>query len=656
MKKKRQTENYSINQWIVLLIIILSSFVLYGNTLKNKYCLDDSVVITRNEFTKLGLSGLSDIFSTESFTGFFGKQKELVSGSRYRPLSIATFAIEQEFFHGNPGISHFINILLFALTGFLMYLLLKKLLLPNNLMQALVPIIAVLLFIFHPIHTEVIANIKGRDEILALLLSLAACYLMLRYQETQKLWILVSGALLWFLALLSKENAIVFWVILPLMLFLKGARNMKQFSKPFVAFSIAAVAFLIIRYSVIGGAIGVSDELMNNSFLQATGEQKFATIFYTLWRYVELLFFPSPLTYDYYPYQVSLVDWSNIKALLGVFSYSALIICLVLSIRKNILITLALALYLLPLLLVSNLFFPIGTFMSERFVYFSSVGFCILLAWGFMIVIKHRQSLKYPVFVLIGAILVLSSFKIITRNSAWYNDYTLFTTDVKTSSNSAKSNCSAGGVLLESSDTIANEQRKLAIINKSISYLKRSVAIHPKYMDAWLLLGNAYFKKKIGIDSVLLCYSNILNLNPAHELAFQNLQALANRENDVDTKIYLLNKMLIYQPNNYQVNYQLGRIYGKDKGDIDKSIVYLQKAASINSKEKDVYLDLGVAYGFKGDYAKSAEMLQKALEVEPNNTNILINLGVTYKNMGLLAKAEECFKKAETFKVQSSKP
>ena len=646
MKKNNNTVNFHQNPWIVLVIILISSFFLYGNTLWNKYCLDDSVVITRNEFTQKGLSGITDIFSTESFTGFFGKQKELVSGARYRPLSIATFAIEQEFFHGVPGISHFINILLFALTGFFIYLLIKKLVSPNYPTLTLVPIFTALLFIFHPIHTEVVANIKGRDEILALLFSLTGCYTALKYLETKKLWLLVLSAILWFLGLLSKENAIVFWVILPMMLFLAGIRNIKQYVKPVIAFSIAAIVFLVIRHVVIGSSTGVSDELMNNSFLQATSQQKYATIFYTLWRYIELLFIPSPLTYDYYPYQVPLVGWDNISALLGLASYTAIIIWLMVSIRKNFLITIALALYLLPLLPVSNVLFPIGTFMSERFVYFSSVGFCITLSLGIVSVIKYRLSLKYTVFSLVGIILVLCSFKIITRNQAWYNDYTLFTTDVKTSCNSAKSNCSAGGILLESSDTITNEERKLATINQSIHYLKKSIAIHLKYFDAWLLLGNAYFKKNNGVDTVLYCYSTILNLNPSHELAFQNLQALVNREKNIDTKLMLLSKMVVYQPNNYQVNYQLGNLYGKEKGDIEKSLRYLNKALSINPKEKDLYLDLGVAYGFKGDFTKSAEMLRKALELDPNNKSILINLGVTYKNLNQMAKAEECFNKA----------
>jgi protein O-mannosyl-transferase len=657
MKTEKGTKRFNLTHGTVFLLILLLTLLLYGNTLGHKYCLDDSIVITRNEFTQKGLSGIADIFSTESFTGFFGRQKQLVTGARYRPLSIVSFAIEQEFFHGNPAISHLINILLYALTGFFIYLILKKIIPTKKIVFTrwkisgeFIPLLTALLFVFHPIHTEVVANIKGRDEVMALLFSLVACFAMIRYQERKKVSWLFLGSFIWFAALLSKENAIVFWVILPFVLFLSGKQSLKELILPLVALSLTSVLFLIIRQSVIGGGSSIiGDELMNNSFLHATAGQKYATIFYTLWQYIVLLFFPLQLTYDYYPYHVSLVGWGNFAALAGLFLYSVLIVWLVISVKKDRLVTLALLFYLLPLLPVSNLFFPIGTFMSERFVYFSSIGFCLFVALGFSVIISYSTAWKYFAFSFLGIIFVLFSIKTFHRNKAWYNDYTLFTTDVNTSFQSAKSNCSAGGVLLESTDTIADLQRRQATLSKSIFYLKRAVAIHPRYFDAWLLLGNAYFKKDNATDSVVFCYTNILNYT-MHDLAFKNMQALVNREKEVDVKIHLLEKMLLYQPNNYEVNYQLGQLFGKGKNDIEKSILFLEKARLIDPNAKNAYVDLGVAYGIKRDFLKSAEMLLKALEIDPNDANGYVNLGVTYQNLGQQGKASDCFKKAASLK------
>ena len=116
------------NKYYIYLIITVLCFVLYGNTLQNKYALDDTLVYTANTFTKQGFKGLHDIFAYDTFTGFFGKDKNLVAGGRYRPLSLVTFATEVEFFGDAPAISHFINILLYILTCILLFIVLDKLL------------------------------------------------------------------------------------------------------------------------------------------------------------------------------------------------------------------------------------------------------------------------------------------------------------------------------------------------------------------------------------------------------------------------------------------------------------------------------------------------------------------------------------------------
>src|ERR1039457_1130018 len=174
------------DKYLPLMIIVVFTFILYANTFTNDYALDDLIVINGNAFTKKGFSGLGEIFSYDSFTGFFGKQKKLVAGGRYRPLSMATFAIEYGFFKDfKPGFSHFLNVLFYAITGILLFLILSRLIKPqkNKLKQwhLGIPFIATLLFLAHPLHTEVVANIKGRDEIFALMFSLLTVWLILLY-------------------------------------------------------------------------------------------------------------------------------------------------------------------------------------------------------------------------------------------------------------------------------------------------------------------------------------------------------------------------------------------------------------------------------------------------------------------------------------------
>jgi len=80
----------------IYLILFIFTFLLYGNTLTHDFALDDAIVITDNDFTKKGIRGIPDILTNDTFTGFFGVKKNLVSGGRYRPLSLVLFAIEYQ--------------------------------------------------------------------------------------------------------------------------------------------------------------------------------------------------------------------------------------------------------------------------------------------------------------------------------------------------------------------------------------------------------------------------------------------------------------------------------------------------------------------------------------------------------------------------------
>ena len=152
-------------KWIVFAFALL----LYANTLDLKYALDDSLMITDNNFTKKGASGIKDILTNDAFVGFLGKNN-LLPGGRYRPLPQVMFAIEKEFFGFNPFVGHLINILLYAFTCMLLFIILNRLFINYKTTNWYlgIPFTATMLFTAHPLHTEAVANIKGRDEILCL--------------------------------------------------------------------------------------------------------------------------------------------------------------------------------------------------------------------------------------------------------------------------------------------------------------------------------------------------------------------------------------------------------------------------------------------------------------------------------------------------------
>ncbi len=502
-----EATSWLTNSRLHIILIFVLSFVLYANTLTHDYALDDSIVIIENEFTKKGLNGIGDIFGYDTFMGFFGKEKNLVAGGRYRPMSLVTFAVEWQFFGKNPSVSHFINILLYGLAGMVLYLLLLKLFQTRNegkyLTAYFIALAATMLFIAHPIHTEAVANIKGRDEILALLGSLTALYWTLLYIQTKQTKFLIGSAVVFFLALLSKENSITFLAVVPLALFVFTKNKMREIALVTLPYVVIAVVFIAIRSSVLGAAAGIGEEaqeLMNNPFVGLNASERYGTIFYTLGKYIQLLIFPHPLTHDYYPRHIEVMNFGNWQVLLSLSIYVILGIYALLRLPKRDPVAFGIIYFIATLSIVSNLVFSVGTNMSERLVFMPSVGFCLIMAVlaERFLPLKTLEKSKFPMaLAAISVVVLLFSIKTIVRNPAWKDNYTLFKTDIKTSVNSAKLNNAMGGVTIDEANKLdANDPNRAAMYNEAITYLAKAIEIHPTYANAYLLSGNAYFYQK----------------------------------------------------------------------------------------------------------------------------------------------------------------
>jgi hypothetical protein len=397
-KSKQIFPSLFYNKAFVSLLIMMLSFGLYYKTLDYGYAQDDAIVITDNKFTKDGISGISGILGNDTFYGFFKKEGKarLVDGGRYRPLTLVFFAMGWEVFGEKEGIPldknpqsakyfHFFTVLFYGLTGIVLYLLFIKMLRPSKgeNFAFFVSFVATLLFISHPIHTEVVANIKGQDEIVALLGSLVAIYFSLKAYYEKNIVFTVLAGFAFFLALLAKENPITFLAVLPLTYFVFTKAKTNEILIQTIPFFIAGVVFLMLRYKALeGNGFGEeSIELMNNPFLKIengkyvaySGGEKIATIFFTLGQYIKLLFFPNPLTHDYYPYHVATMNFGDWRVILSFLMYIGLGIYALIGILKKDIVAFGIAFYMITLSIVSNIVFPVGTNMAERFMFMPSV-------------------------------------------------------------------------------------------------------------------------------------------------------------------------------------------------------------------------------------------------------------------------------------------
>ncbi len=534
---------------LVLVILSVLAFGLYASTVRFDYALDDTMVITGNKFTQRGFDGIGDIFRYESFRGYFGEQKNLLEGDRYRPLSIATFAAEVSIFgKGNKAAGHFINILLYVLTAVLMFRVLFFMFPNKNTKEDAskyspfftVPFIATALFIAHPLHVEVVANIKGRDEILALLGELGTLYFTFRYLNNKTSKYLIASFAAFLVGIFSKESAITFLAVVPLTAHFFTNATFGEKIKVTLPIIIGTLFYLMMRVNAIGYLLDgkeVSD-LMNNPFYGMSLGDRLATVFYTLLLYLKLHIFPHPLTHDYYPFQIPKMTWTDWQSLLSLVLHIGLVAVILRGWKKRTVWAYAAAFYIITLSIVSNLVVSVGTFMNERFVYHASLGFCIAAAYLLMVVLdKNKENNKNVLGLGIAALLVVGfSIKTLIRVPDWYSGATLNASAIINSPNSARSNCFYGVSLWEDKylklpPNATNEQKK-AILDEMKPYFERSLQILPKYSAAlkmWAGVAGEYHKIDNNYDNLLKEFERINRAGVYEPFTIQYLTYVNNR-------------------------------------------------------------------------------------------------------------------------------
>jgi len=565
-QKKAPSSGGSKNT-IIFIMLAIAGFIFYGNSISNKYALDDTYVVTGNKFTKQGFEGIDNLLSTHFFAGYFEEGTEVfLAGGRYRPLSMVSFAIEYELFGENPHFSHFVNVILFILLCFVLFKVLMKLFPPppRKAWYLSLPFIASLLFLAHPIHTEVVANIKGRDEILALLGSLGSLWFLLKYMESGRKITLLYAFLTFFLALMSKEIAAVFLVLIPLAMYYFNGRKFRELLVPMIPLVTAVLVFVLIRQSVLAGFKTVeSTELMDNPFINTGLSEKFATIIFTLGMYLKLLFFPHPLTWDYYPFHISIKTWSDPVVILTLFAYISLGVLAIVGFFRKSIWSYIIVFYLVTLAPVSNIVFPVGTFMAERFLFSPSVAFCLFLAWVIAEFVPQRfQGFKPYILRLRSVNMGLFSIRTITRNDDWKDDFTLYSTDVEVSENGARSNQICGAWYTYMANLPENAALKMEYFEKAEHYLRQAIAIHPTYQQALFQMGNLMHDFRQNDDSTFYYYTRILKINPNEENVFKNINLILKNTQDTVFKNRIFTQLKAINPERPEVK-ELGASLGK---------------------------------------------------------------------------------------------
>ncbi len=610
-KQSKSLENSTI--YLALSLVVLS-VVLYAKTIGYGFVYDDAIAITKNYVTQQGCQGLSTIWTEHYRFGFENAAAEL-----YRPLPLSMFALEWSLIPNNPSIHHGINIFLYALTAWSLFFLIKEVFQQSTFVSFL----GSLLFVAHPLHTEVVANIKSRDEILAFLFLIVALRFFWDYAKKQTLKPLIVALIAYLIALFSKESAITFLAIFPLTLYFFSKKSTVQIVKLSSPFLAPALLFLIIRYNIIGafGNNAPTDELHNLLVGVNSVSERLATACLILGKYLGLLLFPHTLTSDAGFGTIALTNFSDWKVLLSLSTHLGLLIFAFYQAKKRYFLAFCILLYGITLSLNTNLLLVIGSSYGERFLFTPSLGYCLAIAFILETYLAPTVKLTttdiatflklYKKPLIVGSFLMaIYSFKTLERNPAWESNLTLMETDIKANPNSVQLNYNYGVELLTATQTTLNPIEKSQQIATAKNALTKTINRYPKHAEAYGQLGLAYYLEG-------------------------------------DTKGAMTNYKLAnqYKSNNPKVYNNMGMLHYLDK-DLNSARVAYEKAIALDPKMDEAHRNLAGILLVEKEYVKAIESYKKALTFDPYNAEVHYFMGIAFQKQGDLANAKPLLEKA----------
>jgi protein O-mannosyl-transferase len=646
--------------WMPYAIIAIFGLILNANTFNHEYALDDDIIVCKNQFVLKGIAGIPEIMKYDVFESFYRSMNTTaqLAGGRYRPFALATYALEQEFIgtmHVPDSVTrikdeqqnmqamnaflvqyfanswdvnknkiqdknedvngdgqyneydykitgmhfrHVNNVLLYTLSVCIIFLFLSTFFFKDNKMMAL---LISLLFLAHPIHTEVVANVKSRDEILSLLFMVLTMYHSFMYIRERHWKYIAYACISYLIALMSKEYGASLMIIVPMSLYVYYKKvNIFKYAPLMVGLGIAFAVYYFKRSTVVIEGSPLQDtELLNNPYLFATDAQKSATQMFINLKYLLLLLVPTPLSCDYSYNVIPFRENADPLVILSALLLLTFGVLFVRSLIKRSWLAFPIGFALLHLFLVNNLFFNIGATMGERLVYHSSLGICILLVWGANEIfhkLNVTNSMAYAMVIL--PIVLLYGAKTIARNPAWKNDVSLHLTDVQTYPESTMLNGNACTRLIELSE------KPVIVKNMLPANMKNDSMANVKQVNVLL-------------DSAKIFGGKSLKLHDKFVNSFLNMGIIMAKQNKMDSASYFWEKVRYFYPHHPQL------------AAIDQSLTQNFYTKAMNYANVDKNLPMAIAE------------LEKALKVTPNNAKLLYDIGGMNFNIKNYLKAKE---------------
>jgi hypothetical protein len=401
------------------LLLAMLSFLVYANTLQGDFVWDDRALFVEHhdlwqwKHLKKLVTSQDNLFE-DRYTGY------------YRPFPNLIFLLDRYLWDQDPYGYHLTNVIFHVLATLSLYWM-ASIVFQNRVLAFW----GALLFAWHPVHTEDVAWINGRNNVISSFFFILSFVFYLKYAKKKRFSRTCYGfSLLSFaLSLLSKEYALTFPIMVACYEYVFGDAGMKekllQIAKRTAPFIVIILVYSVVR-SMVLPAHGIKFMHWETFWIRVLTVPK------TFGMYLRLIGLPLNLTVHYETTLItSVLDpvfWISLAIaacygglLYHTYSYS----------KRSFLMLAWIVLTLTPVLNIVPLSDD-ATFIAERYLYLPSAGFCIIAGqlmtryWYAWRMSRRKATLAIPF--LSGCLLLQwYAFGTLNRNLAWQNELALWT-------------------------------------------------------------------------------------------------------------------------------------------------------------------------------------------------------------------------------------
>lgn len=719
--KLNESGNFSIfpisNAKMAYILLGVIGFVFYINTIYNEFALDDGIIIHKNEYVMKGTKGIKDIMTHDAYYSFYRQMnaEDQLAGGRYRPLSVVSFAIEQSFIHEFPGgrtnanswdlnnnkvqdpdedvngdglfnendaltlgcgLRHFNNMLFYVLSVLILFGFLKDYLFKNNWDLAF---LTTLIFCIHPIHTEVVANMKSRDEIFSFLFIILTFIYTFKALDLKKTKYFVLAGFMYFLALLSKEYAFTLIFVVPMMIYIfrpeiitfKDSKSIIRFIITVVGFIAAALAMYKLKeyayahmtgkkesliymwvgiVSAVAMVVLLSQEFKNKTYIALFASLASAFLIYMCFRLTSVTLKPAvpdtEVLNNPYLWATPTQKWAT----------------------KFYVLSKYMKLLFVPYPLSSDYSYDTiqyRTFASWDTLWsiFMHLGLAALTLWLFI----KRHPLAFGLIFYFANLLMIGNMfmdigatmgeRLIYHSSfgfalciAWL----LIEGPKKLHVNPTLQKNAVVGLSVAVTGVFgyitiernAEWKNDITLFTKDVKTVPNSVLCLGNAGARWIDLSEKPDNKDsaaVYLDRATGYLKHALTLHPKYVNGYLNLGLAQMKQGMLDSAFVTWKKAQELYPNNpflysyfpyLSINYMNKGVNLGKEGKMDEAVYNLEQAVKCNPNNFDIWYNYGGVYFTKGDFEKAKTGFENALKLNPNADNAKSGLQACMEKLG----------------------